>query len=277
MEAPGESFAGFVNTPPALRNINVDRRVEALECKWSKLMEKLDKVLSENEAFRKEIHLLMKENHELLKEKIEAEKDNIALRKQCGELQDKMAELEKRICESELGGEKECLTAIENKVRKVEEENENVRASFREIMMQQEKEKTEIAHSEVVKMLQQNEDMVRNIAEKKKCIIVTGLKEEENRNWQERKRKEDDLIKSLLANFSEEGEDLFGEVEESVRLGAFEKGKNRPLKIKLKSQITAEFLLQNSWKLKDQDETKGIYVRRNMTEQKRKNLKDILK
>ena len=105
---------------------------------------------------------------------------------------------------------------------------------------------------------------------------MRGLREEENRNWQER-RKKDELMRSLLAKISDDGEDLSGEVEESVRLGAFEKGKNRPLKIKLKSQVTAEFLLQNSWKLKDQDETKGIYVRRNMTEQERENLKDILK
>ena len=169
------------------------------------------------------------------------------------------------------------MAVIENKMRKVKEKNEEVRASFREIMIQQEKEKTEIPKGEVVKMLQENEEIVRNIAEKKKCIIVSGLREEENRNWQERRKKEDELMRSLLAKISDDGEDLSGEVEESVRLGAFEKGKNRPLKIKLKSQVTAEFLLQNSWKLKDQEETKGIYVRWNMTEQERENLKDILK
>lgn len=47
----------------------------------------------------------------------------------------------------------------------------------------------------MVKALKENEYVVRDIAEKKKCVIITGLREEANRNWQDRRDKENDSIK----------------------------------------------------------------------------------
>ncbi|MPC97330.1 hypothetical protein E2C01_092641 [Portunus trituberculatus] len=60
-----------------------------------------------------------------------------------------------------------------------------------------------------------------------------------------------------------------------MRLGKYEKGKTRAIKIMLKSQVTAEGLLSNAWKLKDAKETKMIYVRRNMTEEDRAKMREL--
>ena len=100
----------------------------------------------------------------------------------------------------------------------------------------------------MAKMLKQNETVVREIAERKKCVIVWGLKEDANRNWQERK-KEEEKIKNLLNKIADE-EDMSSEVEEIMRLGTYEEGKTRPLKMKMKTQVAAEALLRDSWKLK---------------------------
>ena len=194
----GEKEAGSSDMIDILEEMkDMKKRESQREKENKKLREEVEKIVALNKKYSDEIQELRKENENLRKmvEKKGVKVDSGVMRTEVKEL-------------------------VEKEVK-----------SFREIMDQQEKEKVEIPKGEVVKILQQNEDMVRNIAEKKKCVIVSGLKEEEIRNWQERKKKEDESIKSLLAKITGDGEDLTGEVEESVRLGQFEKGKNRPVKI----------------------------------------------
>ena len=57
---------------------------------------------------------------------------------------------------------------------------------------------------------------------------------------------ENNRIRTLLNKITEEEDSLFGELEEYVRLGAYEEGKNRPLKLKLKSQTAAEAVIQSA-------------------------------
>ena len=68
----------------------------------------------------------------------------------------------------------------------------------------------------------------------------------------------------------------FAEMEESVRLGSYEEGKNRPLKLKMRSQVAAEAILRRAWKLKDHEETKAIYIRRNMTQEEREKVRELV-
>ncbi|MPD05556.1 hypothetical protein E2C01_101305 [Portunus trituberculatus] len=65
----------------------------------------------------------------------------------------------------------------------------------------------------------------------------------------------------LLNKISEE-DDVFSEVEDYMRLGKYKEGKTRAIKKTLKSQVTAEGLLSNVWKLKDAQETKKKHDRR---------------
>ena len=104
---------------------------------------------------------------------------------------------------------------------------------------------------------------------------MSGLKEDNIRNWQERRRMEEERIKNLLNKISEE-EDVSGEIEDYMRLGKYEEGKSRPIKITLKSQVIAERLISMSWKLKDTQETRMIYVRRNMTQEERDKMRELI-
>ena len=96
-------------------------------------------------------------------------------------------------------------------------------------------------------------------------------------NWQDRRDKENNRIKYLLNKISDENdESLYNEIEERVRLGAHEEGKSRPLKLKFKSQVAAEALLRKAWKLKDHVDTKSIYIRKNMTQEERTKIKELV-
>ena len=122
----------------------MDIRVQALEGKCGRILaieEKLDRVIHENDSFRKEIYLLTKENHELLKEKVEMEKENQNLKKQCEEMKLRLLEVEKRVKEGDAGGKKECLNLIDARMKEVKKENEEVQMTFREIIKKQEEER----------------------------------------------------------------------------------------------------------------------------------------
>ncbi len=56
----------------------------------------------------------------------------------------------------------------------------------------------------------------------------------------------------------EESEKLEDEVDEIMRLGRYEEGRNRPLKLTLKSQMAAETALRRSYKLKPNEELKHV-------------------
>ena len=272
------SFLEFVRTPSELRNMGVEERIEALEGKLvniTTIEQKLDRVLQENDSFRKEVYNLTKENCELLRGKIDLENKYSLLGKQYDELKKKFTEMERKLCESEERSRLACMTIIDSKMDEVKKNNDEAQTGFREIIKQQEEERRELAQSEIVRVIQQKETMVRNIAEKKRSIVVSGLKEENIRNWQERKRMEEERIKNLFSKISEE-EDVFVEVEDYIRLGKYEEGKSRAMKIRLKSQVTAERLISMSWKLKDTQETRMIYVKRNMTQEERVRMRELI-
>lgn len=194
------SFHGFVGTPSELRNIGVERRVEVLEKRLGDIIaieQKLDRVIQENDTFRKEVYKLTKENCELLREKLDLENKYALLGKQHNELKKKIIEMEQKFCEGEERSKQTCISIIDSKMDEVKKNNEEAQTSFREIIRQQEEDRSKMAQSEIVKVIQQKETMVRNIAEKKRSIIVNGLREDNIRNWQERKRKEEERIKNF--------------------------------------------------------------------------------
>ena len=272
------NFEGFLDTPHDMKDIGMERRMEAIERRIGTIAAiegKLDQVLKENDTFRREVYNLTKENCKLLKEKVELESKNSQLDKKCEELKLRIVDMEKKLSEGEERGKEACASLIDSKIQEVKKNNEEAQTSFKEIIKQQEKERSELAQSEIVKVLCQKEAVVRNIAERKRSVIVSGLKEDNIRNWQERKTKEEERIKILLNTISEE-EDVYAEVEDYMRLGKYEEGKTRAMKITLKSQVAAESLLRHAWRLKGSEETKMIYVRRNMTEEERTKMREMV-
>ncbi len=73
---------------------------------------------------------------------------------------------------------------------------------------------------------------------------------------------------------NEENTKLEDEIE-VYRIGKYDQGKSRPLKIKLKSQTAAEETLANAWKLAKSNEFKQVWIRKELNEEERKKLNEL--
>lgn len=82
-------------------------------------------------------------------------------------------------------------------------------------------------------------------------------------------------VKEILNKLSESEEDVAPEIEEEVRLGKYEEGKNRLLILKLTTKETTEFILNSVWKLTSVGKTR-MYINRNMVEEERLKKKKLL-
>ena len=66
------------------------------------------------------------------------------------------------------------------------------------------------------------------------------------------------------------------EIKEIVRIGKYSEGGQRPLKIKFRSQSTAEEIIGRSWKLAGKDAYKNIWIKKDMTEEERAKTKELV-
>ncbi len=106
-------------TPGDMVHGSMEERVQLLEMSLGRLSaveSKLDRVLNENDSFRKEIFQLSRENHELLKQRVEVEKENQQLKNQCEDMKVRMTELENNLKSSEADTRKECIQVIDAKM-----------------------------------------------------------------------------------------------------------------------------------------------------------------
>ncbi|WP_227487622.1 hypothetical protein, partial [Nocardioides malaquae] len=93
------------------------------------------------------------------------------------------------------------------------------------------------------------ENIVRDLADKKKCIIILGMEEKHNPDRTSRIKEENEKVSSLLQLVQDEEPDIMYQIEEKFRLGKYNTDKTRPIKIKFKSQKTAENILSKTGKL----------------------------
>ena len=70
-----------------------------------------------------------------------------------------------------------------------------------------------------MEVIQQKDTMVKNIAERKRSVLLSGLREDNIRDWKKGNKKEEE---NLLNKWSEEG-DVFSKVD-YMRLGKYEEG-----------------------------------------------------
>ena len=68
---------------------------------------------------------------------------------------------------------------------------------------------------------------------------------------------------------------LCEEIEEVVRLGKFVEGKQRLMRIRMRSQVAAEQVLSGSWRLANREEYKKVWVRRDLNEEERQKLNEL--
>ena len=92
------------------------------------------------------------------------------------------------MCEGEKWWKQACVSLIDSRFEESKNNNE-MHSNFRDIIIkQQEKEKSEPAQREIVEVIQQKQVMVRNIAERKRSVLLSGLREDNIRNWKKRKK-----------------------------------------------------------------------------------------
>ena len=175
----------------------------------------------------------------------------------------------------------ESTTDLEQEVKRISNEFENWKAkneqdkvSLKQIMTDEMVAQRQSFKDDVVNVLKSNGPVVRDMAEQKKCVVLFGIKEEKNSDKVLRERYELNKIKNILSRLGDDW--MQGEIDKIVRLGRFEEGRDRPVKLRLYSQAAAEEILRNSWKLKEQEPYKKVYIRRNMTEEERDKMNEML-
>ena len=172
----------------------------------------------------------------------------------------------------EIGQEVKRL--INNEFETWKAKNEQDKADFRKIIAEERVSQKKSFKQDVVNVLRSNGSVVRDMAEQKKCVVMFGVKEEKNPDKVIRERYEINKIRSILSGLGEDW--VQDEVEEIVRLGRYIEGRSRPMKVRLYSQAAAEEILRNSWKLKELEPYKKVFIRRNMTEEERDKLNELI-
>ena len=276
-------FEGFSTPTPKPEQRNIWSRLEKFgeelkDCKnevrnyqreTQKLIDIVDNLRKELGETRKENRFLREENEKLRKEKkgeggwiAKLVKDEVE--NQIMELkEDKLTEVIREQVSSEV-----CV---------LKEERKKDAVSFKEIIAQQEQERRINMDQEIVQVIRNKEKLLREIAEKKRSVIITGVIEEKIPARFTREKKEEEKVKEILRNLTEEEpERLVGEIDEITRLGKYDEEKNRPIKLTLKSQTAAEMITSKSWVLSTKQGYKKVYIRKNMNEEERKNFKEMV-
>ncbi len=105
--------------------------------------------------------------------------------------------------------------------------------------------------------------------------MIFSLEESEIKSWYKREAEQRKTARLVLSVINEGDTKLEDEIEEVYRIGKYDQGKSRPLKIKLKSQTAAEETLVNAWKLAKSNKFKQVWIRREMNEEERMKLNEL--
>ena len=101
-------------------------------------------------------------------------------------------------------------------------------------------------------------------AEKKKNVMIYGLKERVIPMRTKREKEETTCIKKILKQLNDEDENTKFEekVEEIMRLGPYIEGSVRSIKLRLKTRTATEEILVRTYKLRDIVEYKDVFINR---------------
>ncbi len=85
--------------------------------------------------------------------------------------------------------------------------------------------------------------------EKKKSVVVVGITEEFMPNRQAREKKGRKAVEKIIEAIQEEDHELIGEIEEVFKLGEYREGAQRPVKVRFRSLVATEEVIEKTWKL----------------------------
>ena len=153
------------------------------------------------------------------------------------------------------------MKASQNRTEKVEEDVVQMKGAWgnkvdqagiqlKAIIEEQKEQQDNNIGKKVLNVIRQNEKQVSEIMDRKRCVVMFGDIEEEQVDFNIRKRNCLKKVDNMLKVLDKSGNEGWNkEVEDCWRLGKYCKGESRPLKIRLKSTKAAEEILSNSWKL----------------------------
>ena len=155
---------------------------------------------------------------------------------------------------------------VEQKIWKKEQEEE--KTDFRKIVEEQDAVRKCELSKEVVRVIKEKQEIVRDAVEKKKTVVVFGMVEEHTPAFNERETKERKCVEDLF-DVLQENKELTTEIEECRRLGRYQEGGHRPIKIRLRSQVAAEDLLVRAKLLARTEKYKKVWIKREMNREER--------
>ena len=244
-----------VMTPPMSIIMEELRDIKAREKEREKenkeLRDQVERLLEQNNKNRQEINALHKEN------------------------QDLRSTLAKGVDYDENMVKIEVKDQLQKEVHSWKEEREKQEIDIREIMKQQRTEQNEHMERNVVRIIKEKENIIRNTVQKKMCVIVFGDKEKDIPIKAIRQGEELKRAKEILSAVVEEGQEIGEQIEEIYRLGKYLRNGARPLKIRFSTQTAASTVLARTGKLSKTENMKHIWIRRDMTEEERNSLKNL--
>lgn len=147
-------------------------------------------------------------------------------------------------------------------------EKEEEKIDFRKIVEEQNAVSKSELSKEVVRVIKEKQEIVRDAVEKKKTVVVFGMVEEHTPAFNEREKKERNSVEDLF-DVLQDNKELTEEIEEYRRLGRYQEGGHRPIKIRLRSQVAAEELLVRAKRLARMEKYKKVWIKREMNREER--------
>ncbi|MPC74698.1 hypothetical protein E2C01_069072 [Portunus trituberculatus] len=95
------------------------------------------------------------------------------------------------------------------------------------------------------------------------------MKEKKNPNKFTREREERELAIIVIKRVQDSTQEFDQEVEEVIRMGRYSEGGRRPMKVRMRSQVSLEEIMVRKGKMADDVEHKDIWIKRDMNLEKR--------
>jgi len=281
--APG-NFEGFNEKDRELDGRRYHKRERLEESVMNELVVKLGK-LEERTSVLEAENLKMRvtqdelnkmcnlnsEELEMFKKKTgELEKENMLLKKENEKLASQVQANQESVKNND-----ENMREIKNVQKEWAKEKDEVKVNFRDIIESQKQDKENLTKA-VIKVIKEKDNIVRDTVDKKKCVVIYGVKEKMLPVRPIREKDEMKVVKDILKVVQEENPDQDEEIEEVSRLGRYKEGGMRPMKVKFRSQVKACEILSRSWKLAQREEYKKIWIKKDMNEEERANINELL-
>lgn len=81
---------------------------------------------------------------------------------------------------------------------------------------------------QVIKIIKEKSNLVRDTVQRKMCMVVFGVKEK-NLPMKTAREKEVKRTKEIIAEVAEEGEGRVEQIEEVYRIGKYDKNRTKPM------------------------------------------------